>query len=223
MEKLAYYDQTGKPWLEEENQQLTEEYNDAKLDIIQIGYNHKRTPGSIAYRLKTLNLITIHLDARGYQDYHGSDLYREIVNTANEKKVKKQEEKEPTTPVQLADYVNDTKRWSASESETLIKEYSDQLGLLELCKLHKRLPATIISRLKKHNLIKNTTDCNGLAEYKKSDLCKQVLAAKKQKEENVIVNPQNNLELEVAELREELNSVKATLQQILNRLANRIE
>jgi len=234
MEKLAYYDQSGTPWSEHMDKQITKEYTEDNLDIIQLGLIHKRTPGSIAYKLKALNLIEIQLDARGYQQYQASDLYREIVTTANQKtKAKKQEEKETIEQStdqpweQLSAYVNDTKQWRAKESEALIKEYNeDQLGLLELCKLHKRLPATIIARLKKHELIKNTTDCRGIAEYKKSDLCKAVLVAKKQKEaETVVVSaPQSSLELEVAELRDEVNSIKITLndmQQLLKSMVDK--
>lgn len=94
MECFAYYDHSGSPWSETEDAQLIKEYTADQLDILQIGYIHKRTPGGISYRLRTHNLIDNNVSARGYMDYINSDLYKEIVSSSQTKKAKAKEKKE---------------------------------------------------------------------------------------------------------------------------------
>ena len=92
MEKFAYYDCSGKPWPEEEDTQLLKEYNEDNMDIIEIGYIHRRTPGGIAYRLKRLEVVDNSIDTRGYEEYQASNLYREIVGGAKRNKSKEKEQ-----------------------------------------------------------------------------------------------------------------------------------
>jgi hypothetical protein len=66
MEKLAYYIRSKDAWAPQEDSELLKEYNDEKLDVIQIADIHKRTPGGIAYRLKKLEQIPLQIAARGY-------------------------------------------------------------------------------------------------------------------------------------------------------------
>lgn len=65
--------------------------------------------------------------------------------------------------------------WEKTEDDQLIKEYTtDKLDLLEICKIHKRMPGGIVSRLKRLNLIQMKHDTRGYSEYLKSDLYKVV-------------------------------------------------
>lgn len=86
---FAFYTKSGLPWTEEETNKLIQEY-DAGLDILEIGRIHKRTPGGIAYRLKSLNIVYPMSAARGYDKYKMSALYYDIVKTAKEEKDEKQ-------------------------------------------------------------------------------------------------------------------------------------
>lgn len=84
----SFYDRSKEPWDEEEIEQIKLEYNIKQLSIIEIGNIHKRTPGTIAFRLKKHNILAKNTDARGYIDYRNSDLYAQIVseNQTNAKK-----------------------------------------------------------------------------------------------------------------------------------------
>ena len=93
MEKLAYYTRLKEPWTSEEDSEIVKEYNDNNMDVSQIANLHKRTPGGIAYRLKKLEQIPTQVDARGYQAYQLSDLYREIVGNSEKKQRNAKEQK----------------------------------------------------------------------------------------------------------------------------------
>ena len=74
--------------------------------------------------------------------------------------------------------------WEKKEDEQLIKEYTiDELNVLDLCKIHKRMPGGIISRLKHLNLIVMRNQARGHLQYQQSDLYKEIC---KYKEENRI-------------------------------------
>jgi hypothetical protein len=85
---FAYYTNSGLPWMEEETKKLIQEY-DAGLDIMEIGIVHKRTPGGIAYKLKSMNIVYPMNAARGYEKYKVSKLYYEIVKTLKDEKDEK--------------------------------------------------------------------------------------------------------------------------------------
>jgi beta-glucosidase/6-phospho-beta-glucosidase/beta-galactosidase len=57
-------------------------------DIIEIGRELKLTPGSIAYRLKKMNIILTKKLANGYRTYITSDSYKEICKNKSIKKSK---------------------------------------------------------------------------------------------------------------------------------------
>lgn len=230
MEKFDYYEQSGKPWSDDEDKQLLKEYQEENMDIIQIGYIHKRTPGGIAYRLKVLNLITIQIDARGYQTYQASDLYREIVSKKEESTANKRLQKElvvantlsESSSSNLNEYTNIGNPWTSQETIQLRKEYSeDQLSLLEISKIHKRLPMGIMSRLRQMNLVENQRTVRGYTEYKLSNIYKDVQKEKKDKvledkkrETNIVNVIDKPVELEVRELKEELRAMKASLSEM---------
>jgi len=83
----SFYERSKEPYGEEEIEQIKSEYNNDQLSIIEIGNIHKRTPGSISFQLKKQKIIEKNTDARGYNDYRNSSLYKEIVegNTKKEK------------------------------------------------------------------------------------------------------------------------------------------
>ncbi len=72
--------------------------------------------------------------------------------------------------------------WYTKEDNQLIKEYTnDKLSLLELCKVHKRMPGGIISRLKRLNLIDARVKARGYLEYQQSNLYKEICKNKQEK------------------------------------------
>jgi hypothetical protein len=74
------------------------------------------------------------------------------------------------------------KPWSPEEDEQLVKEYTvDTLSLLELCEKHNRKPGGITSRLKYLNLIDERVAARGYSDYLKSDLYKEMLQKKEEK------------------------------------------
>jgi hypothetical protein len=101
MNSLSYYTRQKQDWTNEELDQLKDEYETKRMTISQIGDIHRRTPGSISFKLKNLMLIKNSTEARGYSDYKNSNLYKEIVSngecTRSEKKIKKEEKKEKIT------------------------------------------------------------------------------------------------------------------------------
>jgi hypothetical protein len=86
MNPLSYYTRKRDPWTDEENKQLEHEYTTLEHTISQIGDEHLRTPGTISYQLRRLQLIQDTKLARGYEDYRNSALYHEIVSKGNEEK-----------------------------------------------------------------------------------------------------------------------------------------
>jgi hypothetical protein len=93
MNTLDYYNRQKDIWDDKELENIRTEYETNGMNIIQIADIHRRTPGSIAYKIKNLGIISCHSLAKGYFDYISSNLYREIVDSGNKndryKKVKK--------------------------------------------------------------------------------------------------------------------------------------
>lgn len=81
MNKLEFYNRQKDSWTDDENQSITEKYQTNGLDINQIADLHRRTPGSIAYKLKNLGVVSNNFNARGYKKYKESELYKEIIDT----------------------------------------------------------------------------------------------------------------------------------------------
>ena len=78
---METFTNSGKPWEQQEDDQLNTLYNVDILDIMAISKIHKRTPGGIISRLFKHEYITTRQSARGYDLYRNSDLYKEIVET----------------------------------------------------------------------------------------------------------------------------------------------
>jgi hypothetical protein len=97
MSTLSFYSRSKDFCGENELLQIKKEYEVNLFNIMEIGKIHKRTPGCISYKLKSLGLIEHNTNARGYTEYRNSPLYREIVEsymsikTANPNKKQKKE------------------------------------------------------------------------------------------------------------------------------------
>ncbi len=87
MNTIEYYTRQNDGWEVKEVEQLKDEYCNKKLSIMEIGVIHRRTPGAIGYKLKSIQVIPTNRDARGYIDYTKSELYQSIVNTPKSKKI----------------------------------------------------------------------------------------------------------------------------------------
>jgi len=90
------------------------------MTITEIGNNHKRTPGGIAYALKRLGLIIHHTVARGYAEYRASSLFEEICSQS--KKMK--EERDTLKEEQLKKKVE-----LAVLKEARLKQKEDRMAL----------------------------------------------------------------------------------------------
>ena len=85
MTSLEYYTRQKERWEDIESTQLLKEYCNDNMTISQIGEIHLRTPGSISYKLKSMGIINISTEARGYNEYKNSNLYNEIVIRGRER------------------------------------------------------------------------------------------------------------------------------------------
>ena len=81
MNKLDYYNRQKEVWDEKELCDIKNEYEIRELTISEIADIHRRTPGSISFKLKNLGIITHNTLSRGYLEYKNSSLYKEIVET----------------------------------------------------------------------------------------------------------------------------------------------
>jgi hypothetical protein len=79
MNPLSYYVRSKETWGDSELSDLKLEYETKEMSISQIADNHRRTPGCISYRLKSLGIIEHNTLARGYAEYKSSTLYKEAV------------------------------------------------------------------------------------------------------------------------------------------------
>jgi hypothetical protein len=94
MNRLEYYNRKKEYWSEKEIQDIRTEYETKEMTISEMADIHRRTPGSISYKLLNLGIISHNTLSRGYFDYKNSDLYKEIVengkSTDAEKKLNKE-------------------------------------------------------------------------------------------------------------------------------------
>ena len=94
MNSIEYYNRQKEAWESKELDDLKREYLTNELSISEIADIHRRTPGAIAYKLKTLGVIIANALARGYSEYTNSKLYKDIVESGkvlkSERIVKKQ-------------------------------------------------------------------------------------------------------------------------------------
>jgi ribonuclease HI len=124
--------------------------------------------------------------------------------------------------------------WSQTEEEQLKKEYTiDKLNLMELSKIHKRLPRGITSRLKKLNLISFANETRGYSANLASDLYKIISTNKTERNQEqvaenqtiltstLVKQPKRRLSNEIHSLREELKEIKQYMKEV-HSLMNKI-
>lgn len=87
------------------------------------------------------------------------------------------------------------KPWEKCEDQQLIKEYTiDTLNLMDISRIHKRMPGGIVSRLIFHKLIVLRSQARGYTEYQQSDLYKEICKHKEDsrlKRNTKYINPDN--------------------------------
>ena len=213
MEKLEYYINSGRGWDLIEDNLLKKSYINEGLDILDIGRTHKRTPGGIAYRLRKLDIIKTNSDARGYEEYRESDLFREVLSNS----------RRPTNRETLLflpeSEINDLSRcgrpWSSEEDDLLLKEYNvDKLSISKISNIHKRKESSILSRLRKHNIVKTASESRqeGLTGHFKECLISEISVPK---EELSIIDQLKEdvryLKLSIKHILTDLYEMKATL------------
>ena len=93
MHSLEYYNRQKSSWKNDEVQQITNEYEYLEKSISEIADIHKRTPGSISYKLKSIGIISSTKLSRGYEEYRTSALYAEIVGNAKFTRISKKSTK----------------------------------------------------------------------------------------------------------------------------------
>jgi hypothetical protein len=81
MNRLEYYNRQKEGWSDKELQDVRTEYEVNEMTISEIADIHRRTPGRISYKLKTIGLITHNTHSRDYLEYKNSNLYKQIVDT----------------------------------------------------------------------------------------------------------------------------------------------
>ena len=96
MNGLSYYTRQKESWDDTETEDIKKEYNIYKMSISEIADIHRRTPGSISYKLKNLGIITHNTLSKGYEEYKNSDLYNEIVKKGKIEDAEKKAKKEST-------------------------------------------------------------------------------------------------------------------------------
>ena len=93
MNNLQYYSRQKDAWTEGEIEEVKVNYQINEMTISQIADIQRRTPGSIAYKLKTIGVISDNTQARGYIEYKNSSLYKQIIEVSDtSKKEKKMKE-----------------------------------------------------------------------------------------------------------------------------------
>jgi len=63
----------GYKWTDTEDKHLFNEYEESKMNVLEISKRHGRTPGAILYRLQTLNLIDKKVCEKEYEEYRQSE------------------------------------------------------------------------------------------------------------------------------------------------------
>ncbi len=130
MNSLEYYNRQKEDWGQEEIDIIRDEYVRKELTICQMANIHRRTPGSIAYKLKKIGVIEGMFVARGYTEYKQSRLYNEIKEKAtaekNDKAAKKEYIKDYTSLKDLTTEVQELKK----EVSSLKKDVKEVLRLI---------------------------------------------------------------------------------------------
>jgi hypothetical protein len=92
---MELYSNAGKPWSQEEDEKLKDLYLNKKLSVLEICQIHKRFPGGIMSRIKSLGLVTNDFEIRDFEkitEYIRSEefqnLKKEVLNARKLNKTK---------------------------------------------------------------------------------------------------------------------------------------
>ena len=120
----------------------------------------------------------------------------------------------------LSEYYLAGEKWEIKEDDQLIKEYNiDKLNLLDICKIHKRKPGGIMSRLKKLNLIDMKNNARGYQDYEQSDLYEKKVN-NTILESNIINNTtytklqRKQISSDIIEIKKDLKEIKENISKI---------
>lgn len=139
MNKLSFYDRSKAAWTPDEANAVLREYDTEMLSILEIADLHRRTPGSIAYKLKSMGVISDVNMARGYAAYKSGNLYKEIISSSTPTEPNKYTQKQPSEIVLRI----------ASNDEILAEVKSLKSELSELKSDFKELKACLMSLVEK--------------------------------------------------------------------------
>ena len=114
-------------------------------------------------------------------------------------------------------FTNIGKPWNTDEDSRLISEYnSDRLNLMEICKIHGRMPSGVLSRLVRLNVIVIKQNARGYRECVQSDLYKnakrKLNEVRKEKLKTIVSNTINS---DISELKEDIKGLKKDVSKIL--------
>ena len=157
VQSIDFYTRSQQPWTDDEIDAVVDYYISENKDIIWIGNHQKRTPGSIAFKIKSKGHIANHTQARGYSEYKTSALYAYIVENSAAKR-KQEKTVEPTvvenTPVNTIETAEPAPinmigaPWSDTEEHQLLKELAEGKTYEQIAKIHGRGEKGISSRVK---------------------------------------------------------------------------
>ena len=161
MNPLSYYNRSKMPWTEDESTQVRKEYETDLLTIIQMADIHKRTPGCISYKLKSLGLIIHNALARGYAEYKTSQLYQEVCLSCK----KEDKEKEKRKEEQLK--AKEGQKENAKKANEIVKELEKDMEEDSISiKVPKRMVAIMLELESMKNEIKELkTDVKQMLHY----------------------------------------------------------
>jgi len=128
MNELAYYNRQKEPWSDKESQEIRNKYETKGMTISEIADIHRRTPGSIGYKIKNIGLIEHITLSRGYIDYKNSNLYKEIIGT----NISKNKPPKLTTQIENARPIRQREeiRIIRNEIDELKKDVKEMLRLM---------------------------------------------------------------------------------------------
>jgi hypothetical protein len=75
---ISDYTKAGDAWSEDETNRLRTLYHDKMLGLMAISALHLRTPSSIICKLRKMDIEKDQASVRGFLEYKGSALYKEV-------------------------------------------------------------------------------------------------------------------------------------------------
>lgn len=124
------------------------------------------------------------------------------------------------------------KKWCIEEDQQLITEYNEGNDIIEIAKIHKRLPNGIATRLVSLNVIEDKINAKGYTTYKnseyyqnylisekrkdyqekiKSNKCKKLENEKQLQNEKPIINNYLEISQDISNIKNELKEIKSSM------------